>query len=130
MRLRRQPNERGQTVVEVAIALPVLLIVLFAIFQFGVVFKNYIALTDAVRVGARKAAVSRLVPDPGGTTVAAARGAAADLGDELQIAVNPNAPWAPGIDVTVTGTYPYELSIMGVVVASGTLSSSTTTRIE
>jgi hypothetical protein len=103
---------------------------MFAIFQFGVVFKNYIALTDAVRVGARKAAVSRQVPDPRGTTIAAAQAAAADLGSDMQVAVTPNAPWAPGIDVTVTGTYPYALSIMGVVVASGTLTSSTTTRIE
>jgi Flp pilus assembly protein TadG len=116
--------------VEVAIALPVLLIVLFAIFQFGVVFKNYIALTESVRVGARKAAVSRQVPDPTGTTIAAVESAAVDLGAGLNVAVTPAAPWAPGIDVTVTGTYPYRLSLFGISIISGSLSSRTISRIE
>ena len=37
---------------------------LFGVIQFGVVFNNYITLTDAVRVGARKGAVGRHLQDP------------------------------------------------------------------
>lgn len=126
----RQRDERGQTLVEMAVALPVLLIVLLAIFQFGIVFKNYIALTEAVRVGSRQASVSRQLPDPRGATIAAVRGATPDLGSDLQVAVTPGTPWAPGSDVTVTATYGYSLSIMGVAVATGRLSSSSTGRVE
>jgi hypothetical protein len=35
-----------------------------------------------------------------------------------------------GADVTVQATYPYDLNILGVVVASGTLKSKTTERLE
>ena len=51
---------------ELALVLPVLLVLLLGIAQFGVVFNNYISLTDAVRAGARRAAVSRNVVDPAG----------------------------------------------------------------
>ena len=51
-------NQRGQAVTEFAVILPVLLLVLLAIYQFGVVFNNYIQVTAAAREGARKAAVS------------------------------------------------------------------------
>ena len=35
--------------VEFTLVLPVLLVVLFGIIQFGITFSNYVALTDAVR---------------------------------------------------------------------------------
>ena len=41
--------------------LPVLVVMLFGIIQFGIVFNNYVTLTDAVRAGAREAAVARAV---------------------------------------------------------------------
>ena len=52
-------DERGQAVTEFAVILPVLLLVLFAIFQFGIIFNNYIQVTAAAREGARKGAVNR-----------------------------------------------------------------------
>ena len=47
---------------EFALVLPILALLLFGIVQFGLVFNNYLTLTDAVRSGARKAAVSIIVP--------------------------------------------------------------------
>ena len=41
--------------VEFTLVLPVLLVVLFGIIQFGITFNNYISLTDSVRAGARLA---------------------------------------------------------------------------
>ena len=38
--------------------------------------------------------------------------------------------WAPGADITVEATYPYDINILGVVVASGTLRSKTVERVE
>lgn len=125
----RTRNEQGQTLVETAIVLPVLLMVLFAILEFGVAFRDYMALTDAVRVGARKGAVSRELPDPVGTTKTAVKNAAPDLGPDLQVEVTPSAPWSPGADLTVTGKYPYSIDVLGMVVKSGWLTSSTTERI-
>ena len=52
-------NEEGQAMTEFAVALPIVALVLFAILQFGIAFNNYLTLTDAVRRGARVAAVSR-----------------------------------------------------------------------
>ena len=44
---------------EFALILPLLVVLLFGIIQFGIIFNNYVTLTDAVRAGAREAAVSR-----------------------------------------------------------------------
>ena len=44
---------------EFAIVLPMLAMLLFGIIQFGILYNNYVTVTDAARAGARKAAVSR-----------------------------------------------------------------------
>ena len=65
-------DQKGQTMTEFALALPVLALILFAIIQFGIVFNNYVTLTDATRAGARKAAVCRQTGQPGRATASAA----------------------------------------------------------
>ena len=65
MKLTRYRNERGQAIVEFALVLPILMAILLGIIQFGIIFNNYITLTDATRAGARKAAVSRFLNDNG-----------------------------------------------------------------
>jgi Flp pilus assembly protein TadG len=128
-RRSRAHNEKGQTMVEFILVLPVLLIVLFGIFQFGIAFKNYISLTDAVRAGARTAAVSRYTVDPVATTKARVK-TASDLSGMADSDVNVQSTWLHGDDVVVTAQYPYRISLLGVVVASGDLTSSTTERVE
>ena len=125
----RQKNEQGQAVTEFALILPVLALLLFAVIQFGIAFNNYITVTDAVRVGARKAAVSRQAADPTGTTIGQVRSAASDL-DQAQLNVSVTTDWVQGSDVTVQASYPYSISLLGVVVQSGQLTSSTTERVE
>jgi Flp pilus assembly protein TadG len=122
-------RQNGQTMTEFAVVLPVLCLVLFAIAQFGILFNSYVTLTDAVRAGARKAAVSRHEPDPAGTASARVRAAAADL-DQGDLGVSVESSWAPGSQVTVRATYPYEVSLLGLVVKSGDLESVTTERVE
>jgi Flp pilus assembly pilin Flp len=133
MMKRTYKDERGQTMVEFALVIPVLCLLVFGIIQFGLLFRDYLALTDAVRVGARQAAVSRSLPDPVGSTEARVRSAAGDLdGSELDVAVTPADPlaWTQGGDVTVSASYPYEISLLGLVVKSGQLTSQTTERVE
>ena len=50
-------NEKGASAVEFALILTPLIILIFAIFQFGILFNNWIAITHAAREGARLAAV-------------------------------------------------------------------------
>jgi Flp pilus assembly protein TadG len=70
-------NEEGQAMVEVALVLPVLLLVLTGIFALGLAFNNYLILTEATNVGARALAISRgSTTDPCATTSSAVIAAA------------------------------------------------------
>jgi Flp pilus assembly protein TadG len=122
-------NEQGQTMTEFALVLPVLALVLFAVIQFGIVFNNYVTLTDATRAGARKAAVSRQASDPVGASVEAVRSSARDL-KQSDLSVTVTSTWQATADVSVRATYPYSISLLGMVVKSGRLSSTTTERVE
>jgi Flp pilus assembly protein TadG len=124
----RLRGESGQTLAEFAVMLPVLCLILFAIIQFGVLFHNYITVTDASRVGARKAAVSRLAVDPAGAGQTAAENSAGNLD---VTAVCDADDWdEAGSDVTCTVTYPYSIDVIGLVIADGVLTSVTTERLE
>ena len=114
-------SERGQTMAEFAVVLPILVVLLFGIMQFGIAFNNYVTLTDAARAGARKAAVSRQSGDP----------AAADL-DQAVLAptVQCKSAWTPGSDVEVDASYPYNITLFGLPVFSGDLKTVMKERVE
>ena len=122
-------NQRGQTMTEFAMILPIFALLLFGIVQFGIAFNHYLTVTDAARVGARKAVVSRTATNPNGQTITAVRNSAANL-DQSKLNVTVSTSWAQGTDVTVSASYPYEISLLGIVMKSGFLTSSTTERLE
>jgi Flp pilus assembly protein TadG len=129
----RKKREQGQTMAEFTLVLPVLAILLFGVIQFGIAFNNYLAVTDAVRAGARQAAVARHLP--AGEREAAVRAkvyASADGLDtsKLSVTVTASGAWEPGSDVTVTASYPYSINLLGKVVKDGFLTSKTTERVE
>jgi Flp pilus assembly protein TadG len=129
----RSNKEQGQSMAEFTLVLPVLAILLFGIIQFGIAFNNYLAVTDAVRAGARQAAVSRSLPSGQRTPTVESRvrSAANNLNQsKLKVFVTTSSNWDPGTDVTVRATYPYSISLLGMVVKSGSLQSSTTERVE
>jgi Flp pilus assembly protein TadG len=131
--IKNTRREDGQALVEFALIAPILLLILFGIVQFGIAYMHSMALTDAVRIGARKAAVSRSSADPTSATQAAVLDAANDLDQSTlagRISVNAPAGWTQGSSVTVAATYPYSINILGIVVASGDLHSATTERLE
>lgn len=138
--------------VEFALVLPVLLIVLLAILKFGLLFENYLTLTDAVRSGARTVSIGRgtanactpantqleksagslkiasltINPQNGGTP-----GGAATAGSATFTAPDLCTALTSGNAVTMTASYPCNLSIMGINFApSCNLSVSATERIE
>jgi Flp pilus assembly protein TadG len=130
MRKRRHSrDERGQAMVEFAVILPFFLVLVFGIIQFGIVFNNYVTLTDATRAGARAGAVARYDANPSQTATSAVQSSATDLNQSnLNVAVN--STWQPGSDITVQATYPYSINLLGWVISSGTLTSKTTERVE
>src|SRR5688572_11679037 len=122
-------NQQGQTVTEFALVLPLLALLLFGVIQFGIVFHQYVTLTDAVRAGARQGAVGRHLSSPSSSVEDRVRSSAADL-DQSELDVTVTSSWQQGEDVTVTATYPYDISLLGFVVKSGDLTSTTTERVE
>jgi Flp pilus assembly protein TadG len=125
-------DERGQSLTEFALALPILALLLFAIIQFGIVFNNYVTLTDATRAGARKGAVARRLPNPTQACMRAVTDSAGGLSQKpgFSASCTPSNNWQPGSDVTVRAQYPYQISLLGLVVKNGNLSSTTTERVE
>ena len=122
-------SERGQSMTEFALVLPLLVMLLFGVIQFGIAFNNYITLTDATRAGARKAAVARQLSNPVNACQSAIRTSASDL-NQSDLTASCTSTWQMGADVTVNASYPYSISLLGLVVKSGRLSSTTTERVE
>ncbi|MCG0274878.1 MAG: pilus assembly protein [Thermosediminibacteraceae bacterium] len=52
-------TQRGQAVVEFALVLPLLVLILFGVLEFGRIFHTYIVITNAAREGARLGAVGK-----------------------------------------------------------------------
>jgi Flp pilus assembly protein TadG len=132
-------NEEGQTMAEFALVLPLLAVLLFGVIQFGIVFNNYLDLTDATRAGARKAAVSRNTSDPSGPAGVATQAVIDSAGDltldDSNVSISTTGDdgvnkWGAGDDVTVIATYPFKIDLFGWVFASGNLHSKTTERVE
>jgi Flp pilus assembly protein TadG len=93
MSMPARTRRKGQALVETAIVLPLLLLLVFGIVQFGILFRDYLALTDAVGAGARQAAASRELAGPVGTATARVRPAAADVDPtDRAVAVTSRAP--------------------------------------
>ena len=129
---RNWKSSEGQTMVEFALVLPLLAMLLFGVIQFGILFNNYLDLTDATRAGARKAAVSRNTSDPSGPAGVATAAVINSAGDITlkSTDVTVTSTWQPGTDVTVQAAYPYKIDLFGFVFASGNLHSKTTERVE
>lgn len=132
MNLKRTfKNERGQTMTEFAFVLPILLVLLFGIIQFGIIFNNYVALTDAARAASRKGAVSRSASNPKADCEASGYAAGTNLRNPgTDFVLTCDSSWAIGSDVTVTATYPYDVNLLGWVVASGQLNTTMKERVE
>ena len=155
---KKQKKERGQSLVELALALPLLLLLLIGILKGGIAFNNWITLSEAVRVGGRTLAVSRvdngLTPNACALATTAIQNAAVNLPQASQLAVPQNgsctASSAPCVgytfvgsstcsnlvaadSATVTANYPCDLTVIWYNFApNGTcmLTSTITERIE
>jgi Flp pilus assembly protein TadG len=122
-------NEKGQNLVEFAFAVPMLLLLVFGIAEFGRAWMTQNILTGAAREAARIAAVPAPV---GGVSAAIARGnqVLASAGIATTVSVL-DAPLPFG-DVTATVTYNFPTAVAGFFPGLDNipLSSTTTMRRE
>jgi Flp pilus assembly protein TadG len=90
-------THRGQTLVEFALILPILMIVLFGIVQFGLVFWAQITLTQVGRDAGRWAATQTYSPCTGGASAIQSQATA--------IAGNSSLYGFPGYPVTASSSW-------------------------
>ncbi len=134
---RRMRDEGGNSILEITLTLPILLTVMTAIWQFGIVYNQLISLTQATTIGAQVLQTDRLSPsgDPCADTFAAISGAAPTLSSgkiAMTITINSTQlkkntcsgqALSMGDQVSVQVTYPYSLSIVGISMASGNMNT-------
>lgn len=133
-------RERGQATAEFALVLPLLLLLVTGIIQFGLLFDHYITLTDAVRSGARTLALGRGLSDPCDAAVKQTVTSASSIGltasqvtpalsgsDTCGTGSYPNRTGGienQGDQATVTATQPFTLSVFGLPIYQLNLSAS------
>jgi Flp pilus assembly protein TadG len=141
---RRSPHgpEAGVSVVEFALVLPLLLVLLLGVLDFGRAFNYWIDQTHLANEAARWATVNKN-PGPGtlqqyirlqGTTPELRNGGTASVPNPLQICISfPNGTAQVGDPVLVTATSTYNwLPFLGsrIGIAQTTMTASSTMRLE
>jgi len=111
---RRWGSERGAAAVEFALVLPILVLILFGVIEFGGVYNAQLMVTGAAREAARSMALDGVVADAQAVALDAAVGI--DPAD-LDVEVSP-ATCSTGTDVTVTVRYdrPFLTGLFGASV--------------
>jgi Flp pilus assembly protein TadG len=152
---RRAGRDDGQALVELALALPILLLLLMGIIQFGIMISDYSTLVDAARSGAQELSVGRGLSDPCDLAVKQAMtntaGAFSVPASDFTPSFNSTADYCgtssgcpfvyntscnsggtlvQGDQATMSVSYPYTLSVMGLGVLHFTLRSSSSDAIQ
>ena len=143
MRLRRFRSERGAELIELALVLPMLLLVFAAICDFGLVMQRYLTLNNAAREGARIAVLPGYGPtDVQNRVTEYVREGTGDFTLSPATVLTPVAidppgatPPFPAAQVSVTMTFNYVivgpvLQLFNKSLSSITLTAVSTMRIE
>ena len=130
---QRLRSERGAELIEMALVLPVLLLVLMGIVEFGFMFMRFVVLTNAANEGARVA----ILPSYGAGDAEARAIAFAEQGGvptgTVAAVMTPNIPLTEGARCAtgrrVTVTHAYQFSYLNPIVSmfGPTLSTITLT---
>jgi len=115
---RSRRSERGAALVEMAIILPILLLLVFGLVEFARAYNTKAVITHASREGVRVLAIT----GDAGDAAAAARQAGTPL-DPTLMSVS-STTCTPGDPTTVTVSYPFEWLVP--IIGSGTLTIATT----
>jgi len=123
-------EKRGQALVELALILPILIVILMGVMEFGRIFHSYLIITSASREGARAGVVG--LNDTGIRTKVKDVATSLSLTDS-QITITPAYSRSRGVPLTVKVDYSVSLvtPMLGVAVPNPfPLSASTTMRVE
>jgi len=125
--------ERGQNLIEFAIVLPVLLLVLMGIIDFGFMLKTQTDLSRANMAGARSAAFSASDDDVNTSILLSVPSSFDTSRMSISLTRESQSP-ERGTEVTVTATYIYKsitpLPFVSDILDGKQLTSSTTVRVE
>jgi len=123
---RRTSRDPGQASVELALVLPVVVLLVLVVLQVGLVGRDVVRVTHASREAARAAAID---DDPGAAREAAIESSGLEP-DRLEVTVIGRS--GPGSRVAVTVVYdaPTSVPLVGALVGGRTLRSSATMRVE
>jgi Flp pilus assembly protein TadG len=143
---RRGRKEDGQAIVELAISLPLLLLLVTGIMQFGLMFNKAITLNDAVRSGARALSLAQGLGDPCDYAINQTVASAVNMNlSASQVTATLNSPdtcgsgsypsrtggsETQGDQATVSATYPYTLTVFGLPLFNVNLNASASDAIE
>ncbi len=124
-------NQRGQAMVEMALILPILILLIFGIIEFGRIFASYLMVNNAAREGARYAAVG--ATDAEITALVMQRSSALDE-DQLTVNIDPpegSRVHAQGVEIFVV----YPVRVYAPVISNITgdpylVSAQVTMRVE
>ena len=125
-------KQKGQSLVETALVLPIILVLLTGIIDFGLLFNSYLQVSNASREGARIAAIGSTDEQ----IISAVNTAAAALDIErLTVAIAPSqaAGRSSGDSVAVSVQYDYNMItpiITAIIPGPIELKTSTTMRCE
>ncbi|MGB9802894.1 TadE/TadG family type IV pilus assembly protein [Desulfofundulus sp.] len=122
-------SQKGQAMVELALLLPLLLLISGGIFEFGRIFHAYLVVTSASREGARVAVVGGTYDDVRDRVIASAP--SLDAGS-LNVLLEPEN-YGRGDMITVTVTYSVDLVvplISALLPDPFTIKAATTMRVE
>lgn len=134
----RPKSQAGSNLIEFALVLPLLLILVFGIIDFGIALYDKAIITNASREGARAGIVLKTPRLTRAEVEAIAAnycgGKVISFGASATCAATATGAGGPsGADLTVNVTYPYSFSIVGILIPSLnsiTLSSSTVMKME
>jgi Flp pilus assembly protein TadG len=137
-------GKRGAAAVEFAVLLPLLLMIMTGIAQFGIALNQYVMLVNAINFGELQFSISRGSSTPYSSTVSVIQNSASTL---TWASLSPNITMSVGgttcnsdtscsalmtqggLQVQVTGAYPVNLTVAWVPVVTFATSCSPTTNI-
>ena len=124
--MRRDRGDGGQASVELALVLPLVMLLLLGIVQLGLLVRDQILVVHAAREAAREAAV-----DPAADAASRAAAASSTL-DGSRLTVTTSGRGATGSRVRVEVAYraPTGVPIIGPALGDLTLRASATMRVE
>ncbi|MEH7501322.1 TadE family protein [Neobacillus drentensis] len=122
-------SEKGQSLVEFALIVPLLIILLFGIIDFGRIFHVYLTIDHAGREAARAASIGK----DDTTVINTAVNDASSIGLTAgKVGVSPSGARDSGTNITITINYPINFltPVIGNIVGPITLTDTTVMRVE